>query len=163
MIEVTIDSIRVSLMSQHRVVILKDSESVLPAIWIGAWPTPSIEVQGVEVARPFTHDLLKSAIHQLGAKIKSVLINDLHNEVFYAQIILDVNGHRMEIDSRPSDALALAVRAKVPIYVNETVMDKAAITPEEDMSEGVSDDKLKSSPFRDLIDGLNLDDFGEEK
>jgi uncharacterized protein len=166
MIEVTIDSIRVSLMSQHRVVILKDAESdrYLP-IWIGACEADAItiELQGVEVARPFTHDLLKSAINQLGGKIKSVYINDLNNEVFYAQIVLDVNGHRMEVDSRPSDALALAVRAKVPIYVNETVMEKAAITPEEDLSEGVSDDKLKSSPFKDLIDGLNLDDFGEEK
>ncbi len=165
MIEVTIDSIRVSLMSQHRVVILKDSESdrYLP-IWIGACEADAItiELQGVEVARPFTHDLLKSSITQLGGKIKSVIINDLHNEVFYAQIILDVNGRRMEIDSRPSDALALAVRAKVPIYVNETVMDKAAITPEEDISEGPGDDKLKSSPFKDLIEGLNLDDFGEE-
>jgi len=166
MIEVTIDSIRVSLMSQHRVVILKDSESerYLP-IWIGACEADAItiELQGVEVARPFTHDLLKGVIGQLGAKIKAVVINDLLNEVFYAQIVLDVNGHRMEVDSRPSDALALAVRAKVPIYVNETVMDKAAITPEEDMSGGGGDDKLKSSPFRDLIDGLNLDDFGEEK
>ena len=165
MIEVTIDSIRVSLMSQHRVVILKDSESdrYLP-IWIGACEADAItiELQGVEVARPFTHDLLKSSITQLGGKIKSVIINDLHNEVFYAQIILDVNGRRMEIDSRPSDALALAVRAKVPIYINETVMDKAAITPEDDISEGAGDDKLKSSPFKDLIDGLNLDDFGEE-
>ena len=165
MIEVTIDSIRVSLMSQHRVVILKDSGSdrYLP-IWIGACEADAItiELQGVEVARPFTHDLLKSSINQLGGKIKSVIINDLHNEVFYAQIILDVSGRRMEIDSRPSDALALAVRAKVPIFINETVMDKAAITPEEDISEGAGDDKLKSSPFKDLIDGLNLDDFGEE-
>ena len=165
MIEVTIDSIRVSLMSQHRVVILKDSGSdrYLP-IWIGACEADAItiELQGVEVARPFTHDLLKSSITQLGGKIKSVIINDLHNEVFYAQIILDVSGRRMEIDSRPSDALALAVRAKVPIFINETVMDKAAITPEEDISEGAGDDKLKSSPFKDLIDGLNLDDFGEE-
>ena len=164
MIEVTIDSIRVSLMSQHRVVILKDSESdrYLP-IWIGACEADAItiELQGVEVARPFTHDLLKSSINQLGGKIKSVIINDLHNEVFYAQIILDVNGRHMEIDSRPSDALALAVRAKVPIYINEAVMDKAAITPEEDISEGAGDDKLTSSPFKDLIDGLNLDDFGE--
>ena len=165
MIEVTIDSIRVSLMSQHRVVILKDSGSdrYLP-IWIGACEADAItiELQGVEVARPFTHDLLKSSINQLGGKIKSVIINDLHNEVFYAQIILDVSGRRMEIDSRPSDALALAVRAKVPIYIDEAVMDKAAITPEEDISEGAGDDKLKSSPFKDLIDGLNLDDFGEE-
>ncbi len=130
MIEVTIDSIRVSLMSQHRVVILKDSESdrYLP-IWIGACEADAItiELQGVEVARPFTHDLLKSVIGQLGAKIKSVVINDLHNEVFYAQIVLDVNGRRQEVDSRPSDALALAVRAKVPIYVAESVMDKAAV------------------------------------
>lgn len=166
MIEVTIDSIRVSLMSQHRVVILKDggTERYLP-IWIGACEADAItiELQGVEVARPFTHDLLKSAIGQLGAKIKTVVINDLRNEVFYAQIVLDVNGHRLEIDSRPSDALALAVRAKVPIYVAESVMDKASITPEEDMSEGPSDEQLKSSPFKDLIEGLNLDDFGEEQ
>lgn len=166
MIEVNIDSIRVSLMSQHRVVILKDAETdrYLP-IWIGACEADAItiELQGVEVARPFTHDLLKAAITQLGAKIKSVIISDLRNEVFYAEIVLDVNGKRMEIDSRPSDALALAVRAKVPIYVNEPVMDKAAITPEDDISEaGGTDDKLKSSPFKDLIDGLNLDDFGEE-
>src|SRR5512141_2550715 len=138
MIEVTIDSIRVSLMSQHRVVILKDSEGdrYLP-IWIGACEADAItiELQGVEVARPFTHDLLKAAIGQLGGKIKSVVINDLRNEVFYAQIVLDVNGRRMEIDSRPSDALALAVRAKVSVYVDESVMDKAAITPEEDLSE----------------------------
>ena len=164
MIEVTIDSIRVSLMSQHRVVILKDGEidRYLP-IWIGACEADAItiELQGVEVARPFTHDLLKASITQLGGKIKSVVISDLRSEVFYAQIVLDVNGHRMEIDSRPSDALALAVRAKVPIYVSEDVMEKAAITPEEDLSEGGGDEKLKGSPFSDLIDGLNLDDFGE--
>ncbi len=165
MIEVTIDSIRVSLMSQHRVVILKDGETnrYLP-IWIGACEADAItiELQGVEVARPFTHDLLKASINQLGAKITSIVINDLRNEVFYAQIVLNVNGRTMEIDSRPSDALALAVRAKVPIYVAESVMDKAAITPEEDISEGAADESLKSSPFKDLIEGLNLDDFGEE-
>jgi bifunctional DNase/RNase len=166
MIEVTIDSIRVSLMSQHRVVILKDAETdrYLP-IWIGACEADAItiELQGVEVARPFTHDLLKSVINQLGGKIKSIVISDLRNEVFYAQIVLDVNGHRMDIDSRPSDALALAVRAKVPVFVDESVMEKAAITPEEDISESTgTDDKLKSSPFKDLIEGLNLDDFGEE-
>jgi bifunctional DNase/RNase len=164
MIEVTIDSIRVSLMSQHRVVILKDGDTdrYLP-IWIGACEADAItiELQGVEVARPFTHDLLKASITQLGGKIKSVTISDLRSEVFYAQIVLDVSGRRMEIDSRPSDALALAVRAKVPIYVSEEVMEKAAITPEEDMSEGGGDEKLKGSPFSDLIDGLNLDDFGE--
>ncbi len=166
MIEVTIDSIRVSLMSQHRVVILKDAETerYLP-IWIGACEADAItiELQGVEVARPFTHDLLKSAITELGGTITQVVISDLRNEVFYAQIVLDVNGHRRELDSRPSDALALAVRAKVPIYIDESVMDKAAITPEEDLSEPGGDEKLNRSPFRDLIDGLDLDDFGESR
>lgn len=166
MIEVTIDSIRVSLMSQHRVVILKDAETerYLP-IWIGACEADAItiELQGVEVARPFTHDLLKSAITELGGKITQILINDLRGEVFYAQIVLEVAGRRYELDSRPSDALALAVRAKVPIYINESVMDKAAITPEEDITETAGDDSLTRSPFRDLIDGLDLDDFGENK
>jgi bifunctional DNase/RNase len=70
----------------------------------------------------------------------------------------------MEIDSRPSDALALAVRAKVPIYIDESVMDKAAITPEEDIAQGPAGDaSLTRSPFKDLIDGLDLDDFGDEK
>ena len=98
MIEVTIDSIRVSLMSQHRVVILKDGETdrYLP-IWIGACEADAItiELQGVEVAPPFTHDLLKSSITQLGGKIKSVVISDLRSEVFYAQIVLDVNGREV--------------------------------------------------------------------
>lgn len=166
MIEVAIDSIRVSLMSQHRVVILKDtdSERYLP-IWIGACEADAItiELQGVEVARPFTHDLLKAAITDLGGKITQVVISDLRNEVFYAQIVLEVGGRRHELDSRPSDALALAVRAKVPILIAETVMDHAAIMPEEDMTETPGDEKLTRSPFRDLIDGLDLDDFGENK
>ncbi len=166
MIEVSIDSIRVSLMSQHRVVILKDAETerYLP-IWIGACEADAItiELQGVEVARPFTHDLLKAAITELGGKITQVLISDLRNEVFYAQIVLDVSGRKLEIDSRPSDALALAVRAKVPIYIDESVMDKASITPEEDIAESHGDEPLTRSPFKDLIEGLDLDDFGEEK
>ena len=166
MIEVSIDSIRVSLMSQHRVVILKDAETerYLP-IWIGACEADAItiELQGVEVARPFTHDLLKSAITDLGGKITQVLISDLRNEVFYAQIVLDVGGRKVELDSRPSDALALAVRAKVPIYIDESVMDKASITPEEDIAGGHGDEPLTRSPFKDLIEGLDLDDFGESK
>ncbi len=99
----------------------------------------------------------------MGGKITQILINDLRGEVFYAQIVLEVAGRRYELDSRPSDALALAVRAKVPIYINESVMDKAAITPEEDITETAGDDSLTRSPFRDLIDGLDLDDFGENK
>lgn len=174
MVELTIDSIRVSLMTQQRVVILRDDDSgrYLP-IWIGPYEAESItiELQGVEVARPLTHDLLKTVIDELGGKVQHVLVNDLRSETFYASIAVDVNGRRIDIDSRPSDAIALAVRAKVPIYAEESVMSNAAIVPEDDLGidelEGAgadgksaeTDERLKQSPFGDLIDSLDLDDL----
>ncbi len=168
MIEVVIDSIRVSLMTQQRVVILKDidSDRYLP-IWIGPCEAESItiELQGVAVARPLTHDLLKTVVTDLGGKVRHVVVSDLRSDTFYARIMLNVDGRQMEIDSRPSDAIALAVRAKVPIYVAEPVMDAASITPEEDMEADATatDAKLSESPFGDLIDKLNLDDLGPDE
>ncbi|HEY4689224.1 MAG TPA: bifunctional nuclease family protein [Anaerolineae bacterium] len=167
MIEVAIDSIRVSLMTQQRVVILKDLESdrYLP-IWIGPCEAESItiELQGVAVARPLTHDLLKTVVTDLGGKVRHIIVSDLRSDTFYARILLNVNGRQMEIDARPSDAIALAVRAKVPIYVAEPVMEAASIMPEEDIeTEGVdsaTNEKLEQSPFGDLIDNLDLDDLG---
>lgn len=168
MVEVTIDSIRVSLMSQHRVVILKDvdSERYLP-IWIGPCEADAItvELQEVEVARPLTHDLLKTFIHEMGASVSHILVNDLRDDVFYARIVIDVNGRRLEIDARPSDAIALAVRVRVPIFVEDEVMERAAITPEEEVEAGstsASDERLDA--FKDFVDSLNLDDLegGEE-
>ena len=130
MIEMSVDSIRVSLMNYQRVVILKEkmAERYLP-IWIGPAEADAIAVklQGVTVPRPLTHDLLRSVIDDLGATINSIIVSDLKNDTFYAKINLDVDGGQMEVDSRPSDALALAVRVKAPIYVDESVMDKAGI------------------------------------
>jgi len=168
MIEVAIDSIRVSLMTQQRVVILKDIEGdrYLP-IWIGPCEAESItiELQGVEVARPLTHDLLKSVIQELHGAVRHVQVNDLRNETFYARIALTVDGRQLDIDARPSDAIALAVRSKVSIYVAEKVMESASITPEEDISAegGETDSKLSQSPFGDLIDKLDLDDLGPDE
>jgi uncharacterized protein len=160
MVEVKIDSIRVSLMSQHRVVILKDvdSDRYLP-IWIGPYEADAItiQLQEVEVARPLTHDLLKKLITEMGATIHHVLVNDLRNDTFYANIIVERNGDRVEIDSRPSDAIALAVRANVPIYVDENVMERAAITPEEDIEAA----EETPAAFKDLIDNLDLDSLGD--
>src|SRR3990172_2086407 len=122
MVEVTIDSIRVSLMSQHRVVILKDvdSDRYLP-IWIGPCEADAITVtlQEMEVSRPLTHDLLKNVIGEMGGEVEHILISDLRNDVFYARIVMNLSGRRLEIDSRPSDALALAVRLHVPVYIEE--------------------------------------------
>ncbi len=165
MVKVTIDSVRVSLMSQHRIVVLKDTNAAryLP-IWIGPFEADAItiQLQNVEVARPLTHDLLKSAIEQLGAKIEQVAITDLRNDTFYAEITLRVAGQRMEIDSRPSDAIALAVRAQVPVYIADAVMDQAAITPErdldtgEDATAGGGTDEAPPEAFREFLEGLDL-------
>lgn len=168
MIEVTIDSIRVSLMSHHRIVVLKEQEGerLLP-IWIGPFEADAItiQLQGMDAARPLTHDLLKSVIETLGAEVMHIVVTGLENTTFYAQIVLDVDGDTMEIDSRPSDAIALAVRVNAPIYVADEVMEQACIQPGEEMSltdstsspeaEDATDEDL--GVFKDLIEGLDLD------
>ena len=121
MIKVTIDSVRASLLSQHRVVVLKEEEMErYLAIWIGPYEADAITIklQGVEIARPLTHDLLKQSIDKLGAKVSHILVNDLHDDTFYARVVMDRDGERVELDSRPSDAIALAVRTQAPIFVS---------------------------------------------
>jgi bifunctional DNase/RNase len=159
------------------VVILKemDNERYLP-IWIGPYEADAIalELQEVSVARPLTHDLMRTIIGDLGASVTHVLINDLRDDTFFARIVLDANGRHMEIDSRPSDAIALAVRVKCSIFVDEAVLDKAGVTldtesaPDEEElpdgeslphSERVDEDRL--SVFRDFINSLDIDDLGK--
>jgi len=175
-VEMTIESIRVSLMNYQRVVILKekDADRYLP-IWIGPAEADAIAVrlQEVAVARPLTHDLLRSVLDAVGATVEYILVNDLANDTFFARIMLQVDGKSLEIDSRPSDAIALAVRAQVPIFADESVLDKAGVKldqegqPLESLTGGgpeptkeVSPEELeKLSPFRDVIEGLDLEDF----
>ena len=166
MIEMIVDSIRVSLMNYQRVVILKEkiTDRYLP-IWIGAAEADAIAVklQGVHVPRPLTHDLLQSLIDSLGASINSIVVSDLQNDTFFAKIVLIVDGGQMEVDSRPSDAIALAVRVDAPIYAEEVVLDKAGIVlPAQGEDGELSDDDLtRLAPFKDFIDTLNLDDLGK--
>jgi bifunctional DNase/RNase len=180
MIEMLIDSIRVSLMNYQRVVILKEKESdrYLP-IWIGPAEADAIAVklQDVTVSRPLTHDLLRSVIDTLGAKVSSIIVSELKNDTFYAKIVLNVDGTQLEVDSRPSDALALAVRADVPIFAEEVVLDKAGILldketgkPIQEMESGEaggkkpSEEELKRmSAFYDFINTLDLEDFDKRK
>lgn len=163
MVRVVISSIRVSLMSPHRVILLKevDSERQLP-IWIGPFETDAIvvELQQIETARPLTHDLLKTVIAELGGTVSHVTVNALRDDYFTARVIIDKNGDVLEIDSRPSDAIALAVRAQVPIFVSEEVMEEAGVLPEEEISSAgdidVSDEEL--DVYHDFLDTLDLDD-----
>ncbi|MFO7537015.1 MAG: bifunctional nuclease family protein [Chloroflexota bacterium] len=170
MIEVIIDSIRISLVSQHRIVMLKesDSERQLP-IWIGPCEADAItiELQDVKIARPVTHDLLRNIVQEMGGKISHVLVKELNDGVFHARLFIDINGEMLEIDCRPSDAIALAVRVKVPIFISESVMEEAGILPEPDIQEhelGLDEDDEGETPdaFLDFVDTLDFDDFDED-
>jgi uncharacterized protein len=166
MIKVTIDSVRASLLSQHRVVILKEEgmERYL-AIWIGPYEADAITIklQGVEVARPLTHDLVQQSITRLGARVSHVLVNDLQDDTFYARIVMDRDGKRIELDSRPSDAIAVAVRVQAPIFVAESVMERAGVVPDEeiDLDEVTPEEAEQLAPYKDFIEGLDLGDFEE--
>ncbi|HEU0113427.1 MAG TPA: bifunctional nuclease family protein [Thermomicrobiales bacterium] len=180
MIETVVESIRVSLVTQHRVVILKevDGERHLP-IWIGAYEAEAIamELQGVTAARPLPYDLMRSLIGDLGGHVERILVTDLSQDVFYARIVVTQNGREVEIDSRPSDAIALAVRAKAPILVDDAVMERAGVTLGSDEDEdddeqtgaerpselGPKVDEERLSVFRDFINSLDLDDFDRKK
>ena len=164
MIEVVIDSIRISLVSQHRIVMLKDMDSEQQlAIWIGPCEAEAItiELQNTEVARPLTHDLLKNAVEELGGTVSHILVNDLRNQVFYATLFVDIDGEVKEIDCRPSDSIALAVRANVPIFVEEHVMEEAGILPEPDLQEETAEDEESLDAFSDFVDTLDFDDLDE--
>jgi bifunctional DNase/RNase len=172
MIEVQIDSVRVHLMTPQRLVVLKQigSERYLP-IWVGPYEAEAITValQEVEMIRPLTHDLLKNVFGAFNARIKRIEIVKLQNEIFYGSIIAEVEGREVNVDSRPSDAIALSVRAHVPILVHHSVMDEAGIVPEQDVSEE-SEALEKSEPaplseesterlsvFEDFLEKLEFD------
>lgn len=179
LVEMVVESVRVNLQTYHRVVVLKEKESDrhLP-IWIGNNEADAIviQLQNVPVPRPQTHDLLKSVIAELGAKVTRVVVSDLADDVFYARIVIDMDGRHVEIDSRPSDAIALAVRVKSPIFVEDAVLEKAGVTltaegePVEEQPKsqapgrGVGneeEERKKLSPFVDFINELpGLDDLG---
>jgi len=176
MVEVVIDSIRVGLMSQNRVIILRETgtERYL-AIWIDAYMAEQITfaLQEIEVARPMSHDLMKQILHALNARVIRVEVVELKNEVYYGNVVIETdNGHQIDIDSRPSDALALAVRTNIPILVARKVMDEAGIVPEQDITDeqvgsetrdtesgqsaDIGEDRL--SIFEDFLDNLDIED-----
>src|SRR4030043_914651 len=133
-------------MNYQRVVILKEKapDRYLP-IWIGPAEADAIAVrlQDVSVARPLTHDLLRSVIDALGAQVNCIVVSDLSNDTFYARIVLDVDGKSLEIDSRPSDAIALAVRVQVPIFAEESVLERAGIWLDKETGKLVPDEMDK--------------------
>lgn len=178
MIETVVKSIRFNRITNNRVVLLKEiaGDRYLP-IWIGEFEAHAIamELQGVESPRPLPYDLMRSMIGELNGTIDHVIVNDLSMDVFYARIVLRVDGRTIELDCRPSDAIALAVRSGSPIFVNDPVMDRAGVnledeesslepersasTPSTEMRSESRVDDEKLSIFRDFINTLDSDDL----
>ena len=175
--ELEIESIRVRQETQQRAVVLrvKDSDLFLP-IFVGHFEVEAIRLKlmDVEVQRPMTHDLLDDVIGNLGGSVKSIVVSELKDDTFYAKILVDYNNTIIEIDSRPSDAIALAVRTNAPIYAEDDVVDRAGVnldaeveeakaTPNNRQQTPVDEDELQSlSAFTDFIDTLDLEDLGKD-
>jgi bifunctional DNase/RNase len=157
-IEMQVDSIRVHMPSGQHVVILKEKEAerFLP-IWIGIYEANAIalKITNITPERPITHDLLANILQSADMKLKKIQVTALTNEVFYARLFIGIDGKDVEIDSRPSDAIALAVRMTCPILVAQEVLDKAGVLPEKE------EDEEKLTVFKDLVNNMDLPDLGE--
>jgi bifunctional DNase/RNase len=155
--EMVVESVRVHMLSSQHVVILRDTvrERYLP-IWIGPWEANAIamKLQGVTPERPMTHDLFWRTLDELGAVVKQIIVSDLAEDTFRARLLLELDGRTVDVDARPSDAIALAVRAGVPIFATDAVLDRAGVVPE-------SDEDEKLSVFREFVNSLNIDLPGE--
>ncbi len=180
MLEVMIDSVRVSLTSQQRIVLLRclNEERYLP-IWIGPYEAESITIalQEIEVSRPQTHDLLLKMLTELEARVVRVEVVSVKEDVFYGNIVVERGGQTYNIDARPSDSFALAVRAHVPIFLAEEVLDAAGILPSVDLlqepaespaateplpaSEPV-DAKKRLSVFEDFLQNIDFNDADDK-
>lgn len=158
-VEMKIRGLMMDPMSNMPIVVLKDlsGDSVLP-IWVGIYEANAIalEIEKVTTPRPMTHDLIKILLMGLDTSISKVVVNELKEDTFYAQIWLERNGKYISVDSRPSDALALALRHDCPIYVDEKVLQSSR------SSNGVSE-KVNNEELRKWLENLNEDDLGRYK
>ncbi|HUQ79246.1 MAG TPA: bifunctional nuclease family protein [Patescibacteria group bacterium] len=176
LVEMTVESVRVHMLSSRHVVILKEREHdrYLP-IWIGPWEASAIamKLQGLTADRPLTHDTFAAALESLGVRVERVVISTLAEETYHARVHLEREGTMFEIDSRPSDALALAVRTGGRIFASEAVLEAAALggdltatgdhdgdiipegSPLESTGERIVDPRLDI--FRDFVNSLDVD------
>jgi bifunctional DNase/RNase len=157
MVKAKINGLALDVTSQSPVVVLspEDEELVLP-IWIGhfeAWAI-AMELSGVTSKRPLTHDLLNGMIQRLGARVESVQVTDLKDQTFYAKIILARNSETIEVDARPSDSIALALKAKVPIFVRQDLFQQRPSGPE-------GEERYDPEALKERLRNLTPEDFGK--
>jgi uncharacterized protein len=159
LIEMVVESVRVHMLSSQHVVILKETEHdrYLP-IWIGSSEANAIamRLQGLTVERPLTHDLLVSILESLGSSVSRVVVTHVTDGTFHARLYIETSsGDEAEIDSRTSDAIAVAVRTGAAIYADQRVLDEAGVSP--DPSEDGEEDEESLTVFRDFVNSLDID------
>jgi len=168
LVEVGVDSIRVHVQTGQHVVILKEKEAdrYLP-IWIGPFEANAIalKITGQSPERPINHDLMLTAMTEFDMVVKRIVVTSLSDEVFYARLVVEQHGRESDLDSRPSDAIALAVRFECPIFVARDVLDRAGVEPEREDEEapaGSEIDEDRLAVFRDLVNSLDLPELPDE-
>jgi len=158
-----ISGVTVDPLTNSPIVILKESEgeNTLP-IWIGLLEATAIasELEGVKFSRPMTHDLLKNMLDRIGVTVDKIEVCDLKNNTYYAQIHMTHDGKVMSIDARPSDAMALSLRMKAPIFVEEKVIEKSK---QVDLKAEAEDKSAKGKEWQDVLEKLKPEDFGKYK
>ena len=158
-IEMTIKGLMVDPITNTPIVILRDKEGqkVLP-IWVGIFEANAIalQIENIATPRPMTHDLLRNVIHDLKAEVKKIVVCDLQENTFYALIYLGLNGDTVAIDARPSDAIALALRTRAPIFVEDTVIDSAKTVD-------FTTEKADADRLHKWLESLDPDDLGKYK
>lgn len=156
-IPMTIKGLMLDPVSNSPIVVLKDGEEkIFLPIWVGIFEANAIALQLENIAtpRPMTHDLLRNVMNQIDATVTKIVINDLRDSTFYALIHVNIGGRKLEIDARPSDAIALALRAEAPIFVEQQVLDQAQTIAADETAE----DKLKK-----WLESVNPEDLGKYK
>lgn len=152
----TVTGVRVELPSNTPIVLLRESEGArfLP-IWVGAVEATAIAsaMENVVPPRPQTHDLLRSVVEALGATVARVVVTELRDSVFYADLVFDTEGGEVTVSSRPSDAIALAVRTGAPVFASPSVLEEAAIELEEETEEA------EIERFREFLEEVTPEDF----
>ena len=158
-IEMTIKGLMVDPITNMPIVILRDKEGnrVLP-IWVGIFEANAIalQIENIATPRPMTHDLLRNIIEDLKASVQKIVVCDLQENTFYALIHIVVNGQTVAVDARPSDAIALALRAKAPIFVEDSVIENARTLD-------ITSEKADSDRLQKWLESLDPDDLGKYK
>ena len=159
MVELSLVGVRVELPSNQPIVLLKETggDRYLP-IWIGAVEATAIAfaLQGIQTPRPMTHDLMRDLLNEAGVSVERIVINELVDQTFFAVVRMTSAGDTREVSSRPSDAIALAVRINAPIYAAEEVLEQAGI-------ELKDDEETEVEKFREFLDQVTPEDFAAEQ